>query len=455
MSADRASFRLLAALALASCLGPLGSTSIAVALPSIGRDFDADPGLLTQWLVASYLVTAIALQSPGGKLGDLWGHRRALSLGQLLFALGSIAGFLAPTAWALAGARILTAAGGAVIAPAAIALVRSRFPAERRARAFGVFGATMSLSAALGPLLGGELTTHFGWRAIFVANLPPLAASVVLARGLDDGERRGAPPRIDAVGALLVAVGLAIVAIGPRARSLGVALAGVAILAMFALWERRAPEPVVDLGLFRRRAFAAGTAVITLQNMGMYALLFELPMLFSRARGVDAAVTGRTLLALMIALSVVAPIAARLSERVGARAIVASGGVIAASGAWLLRDAAALAAPADAVPGLILLGIGLGACMAPSQAAAIGAIDAGRAGMAAGLSSTMRYLGGIAGVTVLGIAFRDPDPARLESQHAFAVGIFIAAFVASAACALALPSRSSRHGPGPAESPRK
>lgn len=279
--------------------------------------------------------------------------------------------------------------------------------------------------------------------------MPPLAASVLLSRGLRDGERRGAPPRLDGVGGVLVAVGLAVVTIGARARSLGLAIAGAATLVVFALWERRAAEPVVDLGLFRRRAFAAGTAVIALQNLGMYALLFELPVLFARAHGVDAAVTGRTLLALMLALSVVAPVAARLSERLGARAIVSTGGVVAALGAWLLRDGAALAGPADAVPGLILLGAGLGACMAPSQAAAIGAIDAGRAGMAAGLSSTMRYLGGIAGVTVLGIVFRDPDPARLTSQHELAMTIFIGAFVASAACGLALPSRTRRSADSP------
>jgi EmrB/QacA subfamily drug resistance transporter len=435
--------RLLAAIALASCLSPLGSTSIAVAIPAIGRDFARTPEVLTQWLVASYLVTAIVFQSPGGKVGDLFGHGRALALGQAMFALGSVVGILAPSAWVLAFARVLTAAGGAVIIPSAAAVVRTHFAEAQRARAFSVFGATMSMAAAVGPIFGGELTARFGWRAIFVANLPPLLASVLLARGLKDDERPRKKRSIDAVGAVLVGLGLGLAVIGARARRpLAIAI-GAAILIAFALWERRVREPVIDLALFKTRVFTAGTSVIAFQNLGMYALLFELPVMFSRGHGVDSARTGRALLALMLSFSVCAPLGARVSERIGARASVCVGGLVAATGAWLLRDANALALPRDAMPGLALLGVGLGLCSAPSQAAAISAIAREKSGMASGLSSTMRYLGGVAGVTVLGLTFTDPDPSRLPAQHAFAIGVFVASFIASAICGAFLPGRAS------------
>ena len=167
---------------LAASLSPLGSTMIAVALPSIGSELGVGSGALTQWLVSSYLIVGIATMSPGGKLGDRIGHRRALVIGMAIYGAGSIAGFTLANLPSLAFARIAMAAGGAMSVPATMALLRNLVPPERRARTFGYFGSVMGTAAGIGPLVGGELTALFGWRSVFIANIPVILLAYFLIR---------------------------------------------------------------------------------------------------------------------------------------------------------------------------------------------------------------------------------------------------------------------------------
>ena len=180
MPEARGGYRLVAA-CLSASLMPLNSTMIAVAVPDISDEFGRDPALVTQALVTSYLIAAVVLQSPAGKVGDRIGHARMLAIGQVLVAAGALVGFLAPSLGLLIVARMLMAAGGAALVPSTLALLRHELPPERRGRAFGAFGATMALSAALGPVVGGELVQAFGWPSVFAANLPVLGVSVALA----------------------------------------------------------------------------------------------------------------------------------------------------------------------------------------------------------------------------------------------------------------------------------
>ena len=177
--ATRAGVRLVAA-SLAATLMPLNSMMVAVALPDISVEFGRDPALVTQGLFTSYLIASVVLQSPAGKLGDRIGHGRMVMAGQALVAAGALVGYLAPELWMLIVARIAMAVGGAALVPSAVAMLRHDLPAERRGRAFGAFGAMMALSAALGPVVGGELVEAFGWRSLFAVNLPVLAVSVGL-----------------------------------------------------------------------------------------------------------------------------------------------------------------------------------------------------------------------------------------------------------------------------------
>jgi len=433
----------LAGMMLAASLAPLGSTMIAVALPSIGHDINVDASALTQWLVTSYLITSIALQSPGGKLGDLIGHGRALVVGLSLVATGGLLGLLVNEVYALGMARILMATGGAATVPATMAILRNQTAAERRARVFGLFGACMSLAAAIGPLVGGELTERFGWRAVFAANLPVIAVSLLLVLNSRGMYSRPAAnqPSFDWLGSAFLAAGLTLVIValrmaGATAWSLGAV--GAVLLIVFPLWERRTASPVVDFSLFRRGAFVGAGLIIALQNMAMYPLLFQLPVFFDQVRHRGARTMGQALLALTVAMMLSSVVGGRVSERIGARAQTLVGSLVALAGLWWFADLDAVLVPLDVMPGMLLIGIGLGMTGPPAQAASMSTVGRDQSGMAGGVLSTLRYIGGVAGTTALGALLRDPAS---PASHQRTIFVYAGAIIVAAALSLLLPGR--------------
>lgn len=435
----------LAGMLLAASLAPLGSTMIAVALPQIGRDIGAEASDLTQWLVTSYLVTSIALQSPGGKLGDLVGHGRALVAGLSLVAAGGVLGLLVDGVYALGLARILMASGGAATVPATMALLRNQTPVEQRARVFGLFGACMGLAAAVGPLIGGDLTQRLGWRAVFAANLPVIAVSLALvlkSRGMYSRPST-TRPSLDWQGSALLASGLTLVIVALRlpGGAWWLGLGGAALLAIFPWWERRAVSPVIDFSLLRRGAFLGGGSIIALQNMAMYPLLFQLPVFFDRVRHLNARTMGQALLALTIAMMLSSIAGGRLTEVIGARAQTLTGSLLALAGLWWFADLESVLVPVDVLPGMLLIGAGIGLTSPPAQAAAMSPIEPEQAGMAGGVLSTLRYIGGVAGTTTLGALLQD---ASSPASHQRPLFVYAGALVVSAVLSLLLPGRQRR-----------
>lgn len=400
--------RELVALGLSVALVPLNSTMLAVAMPAIARDLRVPSEALTQGLVASYLLVGIVLQSPGGKLGDGIGHGRALGLGQLVFALGAIVGFVGRAMLPLEIARGLMAAGGAVMVPSAFALVRSRAPANAQAKAFGAFGAVMGVAAAIGPLVGGEIVGRLGWPSLFAVNAPPVLVAALLARSREKEPKR-AMPRFDLLGSALLGVGLCLAVIGLRSQRFVMAGLGAIVVVLFFFWERRAKTPVIDPSLFRTRAFATGVSVVGLQNLAMYALLFELPIVLSRAFEADAKTSGRTLLALTLAMVTGSMTSGRVVARLGERGCALLGSSVALFGMLVLAWRP-LSGAGDLIWGLLPLGVGIGLSTPALQAAAMAAIDRGRSGMAAGVSSTARYLGGVIGVGLVSSLLHGDEP---------------------------------------------
>ncbi len=425
--------REIAALVLSIALVPLNSTMLAVAIPTIAKELSVASEALTQGLVASYLLVGIVLQSPGGKLGDGIGHGRALGLGQIVFAVGAIVGFAARTMLLLELSRGLMAAGGAVMVPSAFAMVRSRAPEKAQARAFGAFGAVMGLAAAVGPLIGGEIVARLGWPYLFVVNAPPVLIAALLARSSVKEPARPMP-RFDVLGSIMLGVGLVLAVVGLRSLRWALVGAGVLVLVLFFRWERRAANPVIDPSLFRTRAFAAGVSVVGLQNLAMYALLFELPLVISRAFNGDARTSGRTLLALTLAMVVGSLSGGRLVARLGARSASLVGSAIALLGmvyvGWQTPTSAS-----DLLPGLVLLGVGIGLSTPAVQTAAMAAVERAKSGMAAGVTTTARYLGGVIGVGVVSTLMTgaaDPLAAHRTAAHLLAVVLVIAILAAAA-----------------------
>ena len=414
-------------LALAAILAPLNSTIIAVALPSITGAFDASPAMATQWLVTAYLVVTIVAQSPAGKLADLWGTSRVLTLGRAAFAIGALLAAFSPSLLVLGAARVLMAIGAALSVPSVFAALRNSVPAERRGRVFGIFGAIMGGAAALGPVLGGVLTEAFGWHSVFIVNLPVVLLSFVLeppARG----ERSTRAPHFDWLGSTILGVAVVLLVGAVNRTSILLAIGAVVLLSIFVMRELRASDPVLDVRLFTRAPFAAGSAIIGLQNLAMYAMLFLLPF-FLIDQG--AARTGRTLLLFTLSMVLASPIGGRLSDAIGARIVAFAGALISTAGAALFI------AQGELFASVILMGTGIGVSTSPAQASALGAVPASQAGVASGALSTMRYLGGVIGsglVTVLAGGGLTRD-ARLF--------VFPAVLLVSGIAALVLPGRRS------------
>ena len=439
---DSGTRRNLAAACLAAALLPLNSTMIAVAMPTIASRFAHSETATTQALVTTYLVAAIALQSPGGKLGDRIGHWRVIAFGQALLAAGAVLGSVAPDLAVLAGSRVLMAAGGALVVPATLALFRLELPEDRRGRAYGAFGALMSLAAGVGPIVGGELVGLFGWRSLFLANLPLLAVSVVLAmsvRTRHDVLRPDAP--FDVVGSVLLTLSLTLLVIGLQVHGTTVAVflvTGAALLSLFTWWETRVPDPVLAFALFRSLRFTAGTLVVALLNMVMYALLFEIPLVTHALFGLGSAATGRLLIFMMAGVVTASLVAGWLIDHYGPRTIATVGtlGCLAAIVVLLVDDPSAAA---DLRIPLALLGLGIGLANPAAQTASLSGVAERRSGMAAGFSSTVRYLGGIAGVAVLGrlLHLTGGREAVLHAHHTV-LAVFVGVLVVALVCPLAL-----------------
>jgi EmrB/QacA subfamily drug resistance transporter len=442
--------RFIVALALGAALTPLNSTMIAVALPSMGESFQVSSSDLTLWLVSSYLLVNIILQSPAGKLGDIVGRRRAFMIGLSLFAIGALIATLAPYLPVVATSRVLMAAGGAMLVPNAMALLRNVIPEHRRSSAFGYFGALLSASAAVGPMLGGMLTEYFGWKAIFLVNLPLLLISWVLVKSDTSYVRPAADidaarPRFDFIGMGLLCLSLCILVIGLKSDdfwpAIAVLLGGLGLV-VFTRWEKVTRHPLVDVQLFRRRPFVIGGVIVGLQNLGMYALLFQLPFLLKAWYLLDPAKTGQILLIMMIFMVFLAPVGGRMGENFGVRNTILSGLCVSIAGLIMLLYTTGSTALLWMPVSLALVGSGIGMVTGPAQSAALSAVPAEQSGVAAGILSTMRYLGGIAGITIISTILISTDPAGILQQNKICFGIYIGVYVFALLLALAIPRRN-------------
>ncbi len=404
----RATLRLGAAVALAATLIPLSSTMLAVAIPAIATELEVDHRIVAPWVVTSYLIVAILGQWPGGRLADAIGTRRALGLGQAMCAAGAILGTVAGSLPALVAARVLMAAGGAVMVPAAMAMVRALTRVDQRVRAFGWFGSLMGLAAAIGPLVGGEITSLLGWRATFGLQLIPLGASLALGGGL----WMIAPP------------------------------------------PRPAPPPGQAhalRSLAGNCTFLGGGIAIALQNTAMYATLFLMPILLTGLRGESAASVGRALLAMTGSMIAGSMLGGHLADRAGARGVALFAAALAVGGLGLVFDVAGLRVAADAVPGLAILGLGVGLMNGPANGSAMSVVPASLSGVAAGMLSTLRYLGGVLGMAVLALLDADAGAGLgAESQFAQVIALLALAAAGSGVAALWLPGRGRQADVEPA-----
>ena len=399
--------------ALASFMVVLDLLVVATALPSIHRDLGASFEDL-EWTVNAYTLSFAVLLMAGAALGDRLGRRRMFAAGLVLFAAASAACALAPSVGALVVARTVQGAGAAMIMPLALALLNTAFPPERRGWATGVYGSVTALAVVLGPVLGGAVTQGLAWRWIFWINVPIalLAAPLVLSRV---PESRGAAGRLDFAGLLLgglAATGLVWALVRENrtgwgsAETVGVAVLGVAALAAFVAWERRASAPMLPLRLFRSRSFSAGNGAMFFLSAAVTGTVFFTAQFFQVGQGLSPLAAGLRLLPWGVLPMVLAPSAGALADRIGARNLIVVGTVTFTAGTAALALAATPHTSYLVLVGPILLsGAGLGVAIPAITRSAVSLVAPPDLAKASGAFSTLRQLGGAFGVAIGGAVF--------------------------------------------------
>jgi EmrB/QacA subfamily drug resistance transporter len=403
----------------------LDNTVVNVALPSIQSDLDASLSAL-EWTINVYTLTFAVLLVTGGRLGDIFGRRRAFIFGVVVFALSSATAGLAPNATWLVGSRALQGIGAAFMMPATLSIITNAFPAHERGKAIGTWAGVSALALALGPVVGGFLTEQVSWRAIFFLNLPVAAAAVFVALFAIKESRDSTVPRtIDfaGVGTITVGVGALVLALVEgngwgwgSPRILALLAASVAGLIAFVIVERRARFPMVEFSFLRSRAFAGTNGIAFVVSFSMLAMFFFMALYMQNILGYSPLEAGIRFLPSTLPIIVAAPIAGRLTDRIGARIPIAVGLTFVAIALFFQSRVDVNTTYADLLPTFMLMGLGIGLTMSPMSTAAMNAVDTAKAGLASGVLSMSRMVGGTFGVAAVGALFQNISDSRLESR---------------------------------------
>jgi EmrB/QacA subfamily drug resistance transporter len=409
-------------------LGQLDASIVSLALPAIGRDLGAGSAR-TEWVALCYLLTLVALVAPIGRLADSIGRKLLYTYGFGVFALASLACALAPDLVVLDVSRVVQAVGAAMLQANSVALIATAVPRRLLGRAVGIQGAAQAVGLALGPAAGGLLLEVGSWRLLFLLSVPAGLFGVVtgwffLPRSRDLAARR--PVDLPGLALFVPAVALLMALLSLATRSepapllAALGLASAVLAAVFVRHARRAAAPLLDLALFRCRAFSTGLAGALLSYTAMFGLLFTAPLALGSRYHLPAGRAGLVLTLLPVALGLTAPLAGRLADRFGPRVVTAAGLAVAGAGLAVIAVAAPGLGPFSVV--LAGIGVGLGLFTPANNASVLAAVPARDSGAAAGILNMTRGLG-----TALGIA---AGTLVFAAGGLAAVGWFLAALCA-------------------------
>jgi EmrB/QacA subfamily drug resistance transporter len=400
----------------------LDITVVNVALPDIQRDLDAGLSSL-QWVVDAYSLMLAACLLTAGSLGDRLGRRRVFSLGLGIFTLASFLCGISGDPTLLNLARGLQGIGGAAMFATSLALIGQEFHGKDRATAFGVWGATVGGAVAVGPLVGGLITEHFGWEWIFFVNIPIGVVAVALTELRLANVAAQDPQRIDLPGLATFSSGLFLLIFGLiRGNSDGwgsptivASLAGsVALLLAFLAVEMRSDHPMLELALFRKPAFNGISAVAFGLSAGMFAMFLYLTIYMQGVLGFSPLETGLRFLPLTVLSFVASPISGKLSHRVPIRVLVGIGLGLVGVGLVLMHGLGPDSRISDLLPGFLIAGIGIGLTNPGIGQGAIAVVPPAKAGMGSGINTTFRQVGIATGVASLGAVFQGRVDSKLS-----------------------------------------
>ena len=388
----------------------LDVTIVNVALPDIGRAFGASLSDL-QWVVSAYALTLAAFLLTAGSLADLYGRRLLFAIGIVIFTAGSLLCGLATDSLFLTISRGAQGVGGAIMFATSLALLAQAFQGRDRGLALGLFGAITGIAVALGPVLGGAITTGLSWRWIFYVNIPIGIVALAITLLRVDESRNPTAERPDWAGFVTFGAALAGLVYGLiesqrdgwSSTTVVVSLAAsVVLLAVFLVLERVQSEPMLDLALLRVPTFGGGLAAAWAISASLYAMFTYQTIYLQNSLGLSAVATGVRFLPLTGAIFVAAGVSGRLTSRVPRRLLITPGFLLIGTGLMLMRGLTPTSGWTHLLAGMIVSGIGGGLVATPLISTAVGVVEPARAGMASGINSTLRQIGIATGVAGLG-----------------------------------------------------
>ena len=437
----------LGALCFALFMIMLDNTVVNVALPAIKADLGISTSEL-EWTVAAYALTFASLLLTGGKLGDLLGRRLIFTIGLTIFTLSSLACGLSSSAPELISARAVQGVGAALMMPATLSIISHTFHARERGMAIGIWAGVSALALAIGPLLGGIITEHISWNWIFYVNvqigvLAVIAAIVVVPESKDTSNEQ----RLDLPGLLTSGIGLLALVYAlieghqygwTSARIIGLFVLAAVAFAAFVLLEMHQRLPLLDLSLFRNGTFLGANIVAILVTLAMFGIFVFFPIYMQTIRGWSPIQAGAALLPWTVMIVVFAPIAGKLSDRVGSRWLMAGGMTVVSVCCLLLSTVTLHSTFWHMLPAFLLGGLGMSFVMTPMSAAAMGAAPVAKAGVASGVLNTFRQVGVALGIAITGaiVANRAASAAAggASPPEAFVHGLTFAMRVSAAIC---------------------
>lgn len=428
----------------------IDTTLLNVSLSYLIKDLNTDIQSL-QWVITAYALVLAALTITGGRLGDLFGRKKMFVLGAAIFAIGSFLASISHNVTAMImGESIIEGIGGALMMPATASLLVSTYRGSQRAIAMGVWGGIAAASSAIGPILGGYLTTNYSWRWGFRINIFVAAILIVgslLVKECRDQEEK---PTMDFLGVILSSVGLlgvvfgiiesskygwwtakeTFIAFGQNLSFHGYSIVplaisiGIVFLVAFLIWERRVERsgntPLVSLALFKNTQFSSTLIVVTMMAIGQAGIIFAFPVFFQSVLGLDALHTGLAFLPMSITALILAPLSAGLlSKKIPAKRLIQFGLLCGTAGLVYSRFVISpTAVVRDFAPALILYGAGIGLMMANLTNMAMSAVSIEQAGEASGVNNTVRQIGTSLGTAIIGAALLASLATNLTDQIA-------------------------------------
>jgi EmrB/QacA subfamily drug resistance transporter len=406
---------ILGAVAVGTFMGALDTSIVNIALPSMAKYFNT-PFSRLEWVVMAYLLIISSLLLTYGRLGDMYGHKRIYITGFIIFTVGSFLCGISPTIAFLIFCRALQAIGAGMVMSMGPAIVTDVTPQKHRGKALVVTAVAVSVALTTGPVLGGFLTSSFGWQSIFYVNIPVGILGTILAQKVIPLREKTDKQSFDIKGSTLIFLTLLFILFPLNYAEklgwfnpiiIGLLVSGILLFILFIFIEKRTEHPAVDLTLFNNRLFSMSNVSSLLNFLAQFSVTLIMPFYLQQLRGFTPSRAGLMLIPMPITTMIVAPLSGALSDRIDSRYISSAGMGVAALGILQLSFLNANTSTLSITIALITFGLGIGMFQTPNNSAIMGSVPGNRRGLASSLLATMRNIGMVLGIAISGAVFNE------------------------------------------------